>query len=316
MAKAADASSSPQSVDRPIRSPFTELPRELRDKIYRDLLVIPKVVIDTRPVSELAGSDSNPKLRRSTWRADGDDRNRRKFDDYCMVTYGRPKKQKYEEENYNLDLHIMGTCRDMYREATKIFYAENIFHFPHVRYLSPAVQFTPVATLVARFLQDRPSEARMMIRSIIFNAYVCSPGNLISHILKPFSYWYGSRRGRRRRRRRAQREPTRELATSSSMNTLWDLLKDMRIRELSIYLFDAVEGAMAEQAEPEENFNGDVYALDTHWTSQMTTLPFLKQFSIIVIDDRQHHIEVKEEYIHFEFNERRKQGVKNWANCL
>lgn len=137
---------------------FMGLPQELRDAIYEYALVQDTICIQN---TEIYMSIFDPPCRRtqhkvSVWRARSRGRLKERFDvhiSYCMGI------QNAKMPNLNLFL----VSRDVYNQASRIFYEQNHFVFPH----DPDWDVSRKGdSNCLDFLQDRPQHVLNHIRHI------------------------------------------------------------------------------------------------------------------------------------------------------
>ncbi|KAF2503304.1 hypothetical protein BU16DRAFT_555309 [Lophium mytilinum] len=167
-----DPPSCPPAVYQPFR--FLDLPRELRDQIYHFSLVRKRIGIQhvLYNIEHKAGdphpSTTKPALSQSI---DVD------FEDSGLEApqldfHNQPRTYDYElaphcmEKRYNetkeprADTHIFLVNKQVYEEATQMYYGKNTFEFDHC--ISPPwTSWTPV-----QFLMDLPKRSLQKVRSI------------------------------------------------------------------------------------------------------------------------------------------------------
>lgn len=148
------------------RSGFFTLPRELRDSIYRNLLVVGTINIASLPVAWLdTGEHINPE--RSAWRGISFVKLDDKDPMDCAMRWADssvPLNTDYTLETYVItedspkpDLDVTRVCKQIFHESTEIFFTENVFCF-RACWDNKDDRFpilTPATVVAAKFLEDR-----------------------------------------------------------------------------------------------------------------------------------------------------------------
>ncbi|KAF2097752.1 hypothetical protein NA57DRAFT_76561 [Rhizodiscina lignyota] len=137
---------------------FLDLPRELRDQVYRELLVRPRVIIQDRRIH-------HPTSGRSHWM--GIIHNirggRRVVQNRGIETY----EIRRDERCNNPEIQLLRVCREINREASQLFYVENSFAFETKLTPEERLPFaTPPSVVAMHFLGDRSESVLRSIRSV------------------------------------------------------------------------------------------------------------------------------------------------------
>lgn len=133
-----------------LKFPFFQLPRELKDEVYRYLFVFPNMLIEA-----MAWKKCDPPVSsRSFWLSRYWDP---KFHEreYCYVTY------RFDFGRHSpVELDALLVCRQMFTEASSILYGENVFRF------WAEVPVTSTTDVAAHFLAGLQPAVRAKIRRI------------------------------------------------------------------------------------------------------------------------------------------------------
>lgn len=184
-------------------------------------MVDPFVIVD-EPVDSIASEG----IRRSVWIAE--ECEEIEDDEVRFVTYAAWGVVARSDEAIALpplELSIMAICRTIYEEVRSVLYGENVFVFT---YRSP-LQLTPVTILATKFLSDRPSESRTLIKSIVLKTRVCNL-ELVTHAVHEAD---------RVDEEEIDVPPWPNPNPSDSTKLLWKVLRDMpKLQSLRIRLDD------------------------------------------------------------------------------
>lgn len=182
--------------------PILQLPRELRDEVWRYAVVRPKIFVsfghledlqqralcpnrplrtcmswenkDARHEEELyqTGTYFRPRKFEDFWNKDsneGDGESQYEVD-YDKLALGYPALDVRDEENKHPDLSIFLTCRQILTEAMDMYYAENKFVFCVINFGASDCSMTS-ANAAWSFLRDRPEAMLPRIRQFDLHLY-------------------------------------------------------------------------------------------------------------------------------------------------
>ncbi|KAK7721119.1 hypothetical protein SLS64_001414 [Diaporthe eres] len=182
--------------------PILQLPRELRDEVWRYAVVRPKIFVSFGRLEDLqqralcpdrplrtcmswenkdayheedlyqSGTYFRPRKFEDFWNKDSNEGNgESQYEvDYDKLALGYPALDVRDDENKHLDLSIFLTCRQISTEAMDTYYAENKFVFCLINFGASDCSMTS-ANAAWSFLRDRPRAMLPRIRQFDLHLY-------------------------------------------------------------------------------------------------------------------------------------------------
>lgn len=182
--------------------PILQLPRELRDEVWRYAVVRPKIFVSFGRLEDLqqralcpdrplrtcmswenkdayheedlyqSGTYFRPRKFEDFWNKDSNEGNgESQYEvDYDKLALGYPALDVRDDENKHPDLSIFLTCRQISTEAMDTYYAENKFVFCLINFGASDCSMTS-ANAAWSFLRDRPRAMLPRIRQFDLHLY-------------------------------------------------------------------------------------------------------------------------------------------------